>query len=168
MILALMVNIGYSQNEMKTLFKKDTSSRTHSYGGYGAPFVGVTQLNGGFATIIGGKGGVIRNHHFVFGGIGTAVIGSKISVQDTIKTKGGSIDSLYISKTLNLGYGGIFVEYIFKYSSPIHVSIPLNIQVGGVLGGGSHSNIKSSTIFVLEPGINFEFNFISFLYLLLI
>lgn len=163
--LLLMVNHIYSQDEMKTLFKKDTSSikKKNVYGGYGAPFVGITQMDGKMATIVGGKGGVIINHRFVFGGVGTAVISSDSkAVLDTIKTKTGNTDSLWIKKTLSMGYGGVFVEYIFKYSSPIHISIPLNIQVGGVLGGGDHSNIKSSAIFVLEPGINLEFNFYKF------
>jgi len=163
--LLLIVNSIHSQDEMKTLFKKDTSSikKKNVYGGYGAPFVGITQMDGKMATIVGGKGGVIINHRFGFGGIGAAVIGSNPkAVSDTIKTKAGNTDSLWIKKTLSMGYGGVFVEYIFKYSSPIHISIPLNIQVGGVLGGGDHSNIKSSTVFVVEPGINLEFNFYKF------
>jgi len=167
--LILVVNHIYSQDEIrtiKTLFKKDTSSikKKTVYGGHGAPFVGITQMNDEMATIVGGKGGVIINHRFVFGGVGTAVIGSNSkAVLDTVKTKSATpMDSLWIKKTLSMGYGGVFVEYIFKYSSPIHLSIPLNIQVGGVLGGGDHSNIKSSTIFVVEPGVNLEFNFYKF------
>lgn len=164
MTLTLMVNLIYSQNEMKTLFKKDTvSKKENSYGGYGIPFVGITQMDNNMATIVGGKGGIIKNHHFVFGGVGTAIIGSNAkAVLDTIKTKNTNADSLYIKKTLAMGYGGLFVEYTFNYTSPIHVSIPLNIEVGGVLAGGDHSNIKSSAIFVLEPGVNIEFNFYKF------
>jgi len=162
----LTVNYIYSQEEIRTLFKKDTASvkKKNVYGGYGAPFVGITQMDGAMATLVGGKGGVIINHRFVFGGVGTAIIGSNSNaVLDTIKTKSATpMDSLWIKKNLSMGYGGIFVEYILKYSSPIHISIPLNIQIGGVKGGGDHSNIKSSAIFVVEPGINLEFNFYKF------
>ena len=45
-------NLAFSQEpEMKTLFKTDTTSKsTDTWGGYGAPFVGVTQFNGNVIT----------------------------------------------------------------------------------------------------------------------
>lgn len=161
LLLAIIANQSFSQ-EMKTLFKKDTTKTTDTYGGYGAPFVGAAMLKKGMGVLVGGKGGLIKNHHFAFGGIGTAIIGNNAtSISDTIKKNNSQIDSLVSHRNLSMGYGGIFLEYIFNFDSPIHVSLPLNIQVGGVLAGGdrSNSNIKSSAIFVLEPGINFEFNF---------
>lgn len=159
LLLALIANQSFSQ-EMQTLFKKDTAKTTDSYGGYGAPFVGVAMLQNGSGVLVGGKGGVIKNHHFAFGGIGAAIIGNNsTSITDTVKSAIAQ-DSLF-THNLSMGYGGIFMEYIFNFNSPIHVSLPLNILVGGVKAGGERSTgkIKSSSVFIVEPGINFEFNF---------
>jgi hypothetical protein len=155
--LAFITNLSFSQ-EMKTLFKKDTT-KTESYGGYGAPMVGASMMGKYWGVMVGGKGGLIRNHHFGVGGIGAAIIGnSSSSMTDTIAKIGK--DSTF-THNLSMGYGGIYLEYIFNYDSPIHVSLPLNICVGGVWAGGDHSSgsIKSSSVFIVEPGINFEFNF---------
>ena len=166
--LALIANLSFSQ-EMKTLFKTDTSAKTSIYGGYGAPFLGAGMLNNGtkdsWGVLVGGKGGVIKNHHFAFGGIGAAVIGnSSTSMTDSIVSTNSFTnkkDTTSFSHNLWMGYGGIFLEYIFNFDSPIHVSLPLNICAGGLLGGGKYTNakIKSSSLFIVEPGINFEFNF---------
>jgi hypothetical protein len=156
--LALITNLSFSQ-EMKTLFKKDTT-KTESYGGYGAPMAGASMMGKYWGVMVGGKGGLIRNHHFGFGGVGVAVIGtSSSSMTDTVVGIGKK-DSTF-THNLNMGYGGIYLEYIFNYDSPIHVSLPLNICAGGVWAGGdrSSSSIKSSSVFIVEPGINFEFNF---------
>jgi hypothetical protein len=156
--LAFITNLLFSQ-EMKTLFKKDTA-KIESYGGYGAPMVGASMMGKYWGVMLGGKGGLIRNHHFGIGGIGAAVIGnSSSSMTDTI-VRMGRKDSTF-KHNLVMGYGGIYLEYIFNYDSPIHVSLPLNICVGGVWAGGerSSSTIKSSTVFIVEPGINIEFNF---------
>ena len=149
LLLALIINQSFSQ-EMKTLFKKDTV-QANSYGGYGAPMVGAAMLNNSWGVLVGGKGGLIRNHHFAFGGIGAAIITST-SIKDTV---------LNFSHNLAMGYGGIFLEYIFNFDSPIHISLPLNVAAGGILAGGKNDTfkIKSSGLFIVEPGINLEFNF---------
>ena len=173
--LTFIASISFSQDqEMKTLFNKDTSNKAvDTYGGYGAPFVGATQIDGDLSIIVGGKGAVVKNHTFAFGGVGTAIISTKSKTFNKyVDSTGKSINnynpfsdsSVIGNRTISLGYGGIFVEYIFNYTSPVHVSIPLNIQVGGVLAGTDSDDlkIKSSSVFVIEPGINFEFNFYKF------
>lgn len=157
LMLVLITNLSFSQ-EMKTLFKTDTAKTTDSYGGYGAPFVGVAMLKKGSGTLIGGKGGVIKNHHFAFGGIGAAIIGdNSTSISDTLSSVTGN-DSI-TARNISMGYGGIFLEYIFNFDSPLHVSIPLNITPGGLSAGKGRSKMKSSSFVIIEPGINFEFNF---------
>lgn len=163
-MLGLMANLSFSQ-EMKTLFKKDTTKGS-TYGGYGAPFVGAGMLNDGnkdsWGTLVGGKGGLIKNHHFAFGGIGAAVIGnSSTSMLDTTIIEHSNDTLTPYRHNMFMGYGGIFIEYIFNFNSPVHVSLPLNICAGGLSAAGKHSDgkVRSSAIFVVEPGINFEFNF---------
>ncbi len=164
-MLALIANLSFSQ-EMKTLFKKDTT-KGNTYGGFGAPFVGLGTLNDGnkdsWGTFVGGKGGLIKNHRFAFGGIGAAVIGNaSTAMSDTtvIERQHDTTRTPY-RHNMFMGYGGIFIEYIFNFDAPVHVSLPLNIAVGGLSAAGTHSNgtVKSSALFLLEPGINFEFNF---------
>lgn len=166
--LALIANLSFSQ-EMKTLFKKDTAAKTDTYGGYGAPFVGLGMLNNGvkdsWGVLVGGKGGLIKNHRFAFGGIGAAVIGnSSTSMTDSIVSTNSisnTNDTTSYSHNLWMGYGGIFIEYIFSFNTPVHVSLPLNICAGGLKAAGERSDgkVKSSSLFIIEPGINFEFNF---------
>ena len=74
LLLTTVAGITYSQEEIRTLFKKDTTTKNDTYGGYGAPFVGFTQLGKGDAVIVGGKGGITKNYSFTFGGVGTAII----------------------------------------------------------------------------------------------
>jgi hypothetical protein len=158
-MLALITNLSFSQ-EMKTLFSNDTTKKHNSYGGYGAPMIGAATLNNSWGIQIGAKGGMIKNHHFGCGLIGGAVIGSSAtSVTDTIyrNDTARSINS----HNITMGHGGVFFEYIFSYTSPIHISIPLNIEAGGIWAASDHSAspIKNSAIFIIEPGVNFEFNF---------
>lgn len=161
LLLAIIANLSFSQ-EMKTLFKNDTA-KDNTYGGYGALFVGMGMLNDGtkdsWGVLVGAKGGLIKNHHFAFGGIGAAIIGnSSTSIVDSVMS---FQDTAKFTHKLSMGYGGFFIEYIFNFESPIHISLPLNMTAGGVFAGGKHSDakFKSSAIFVIEPGINFEFNF---------
>lgn len=62
---------------------------------------------------------------------------------------------------MSYGVGGIFVEYILKPESPIHFSIPVNFMAGGISiedATSDGSEVESSKIFAIEPGINLEFN----------
>jgi hypothetical protein len=176
LLLSTVVGMTYSQDEMRTLFKKDTAAKLDSYGGYGAPFAGFTQLQGADAIIVGGKGGVTKNHHFTFGGVGTAIIGTKnFKYTEIQKNVFGADSTIDRSTNLSMGYGGLFIEYTFDHASPVHISIPVNFQVGGVSAISSNKNfdktktdtkeytqVTSSSIFVVEPGLSFNFNFYKF------
>ncbi len=158
LLVVLITNQSFSQ-EMKTLFKKDTTSKAVTYGGYGAPIIGMGILDNKPGFLIGGKGGLIRNHHFGFGGIGVAIMGNT-SISDTTTVLVGISDSIH-TYNMSLGYGGVYLEYVFNYDSPIHFAIMSNFAAGGLLAGGdrSSSKIKSSALFIIEPGVNLEFNF---------
>jgi len=82
-------------------------------------------------------------------------VSSKDFIGDNLK------DNENASLSLSYGAGGIFVEYIFKLESPIHFSIPVNFMAGGISiedATSDDSEIESSGIFIIEPGINLEFN----------
>ena len=55
LILAFISKSFYSQ-DLKTIVKRDTS-KPFIIGGYGEPFVGMTQLNNSLGLMIGFKGG---------------------------------------------------------------------------------------------------------------
>lgn len=172
LMLSTVVGITFSQNEMRTLFNRDTTAKADTYGAFGAPFAGFTHLDKGDAIIVGGKGGVTKNHHFTFGGVGTAVIGNKRFNYDEIQKDVAGLDSIVPSSThISMGYGGLFIEYTFDHTSPVHISIPVNFQVGGVNAISSNEKIneatagtkvRSSSVFVVEPGLSFDFNFYKF------
>jgi len=155
LMIAMMAfsSFGFSQ-ETRTLFSNDgTNPKTK--GGYGAPFIQVPNINSDWGIIIGGKGGVVLNRKFALGGIGYGLVHSSDFLGDDLN---GDINA---SLNLNHGAGGLFVEYIHKSESPIHFSIPVNIMAGriSVNDATSETEIESSGVFIIEPGINLDFNF---------
>ena len=152
--LALSV-FGFSQ-EIKTVFKSDTNT----YGGYGGPLIKMSHINNDWGLIIGGKGGVVINRKLAFGGIGEALITNNDFFGDNLNGDEHS--------PLNLTYaaGGVFLEYIFNLESPVHISIPINLMAGGIAitdntcisENKCDMEVESSGSFIIEPGINLEFN----------
>jgi len=153
-IIALMAfsTFGFSQ-EIKTLTSNEGPETT--FGGYGGPLIQVPNINNDWGLIIGGKGGAIVNRKFAIGGIGKALVTSNDFIGDDLNGNENA------SLSLSYGVGGIFAEYLYKLENPIHFSIPLNLMGGGVSvedANSDDSEIESSGIFVIEPGINLEFN----------
>ena len=147
-LLLALSTICFSQ-EIRTLTSKDT---TKTFGGYGGPLIEMTQINNDWGVLFGGKGGFIVNRKFAFGGIGMAMVNSPDFI--------GSKESTDVPLQLSYASGGVFFEYFFNLESPVHVSIPLNIMGGGVTIHKENTNyeIESSGMFVIQPGINLEFN----------
>lgn len=155
LIIAMMAfsTVGFSQ-EIKTIFSNDSTKHT-SFGGYGGPLIEVPQINKDWGIIIGGKGGVIVNRKLAVGGIGKALVSNNNFLGNDLNGNENA------SLNLSYGVGGIFVEYISQLENPIHISIPVNFMGGGVSvedATSVDSEIESSGIFVIEPGINLEFN----------
>lgn len=155
LIIALMAFSAFSfSQEVKTLSSNDGTKNT-SYGAYGGPLIQVPNINNDWGILIGGKGGVVINRKFAFGGIGKALVSSNDFRGDDLNGDENA------SLSLSYGVGGIFVEYLYDLESPIHFSIPVNFMGGGVSVEDATSEdleMESSGIFVIEPGINFEFN----------
>lgn len=112
-------------------------------GGYGSPELRMTTVNGDFAILMGGRGGLIINHKWVIGGGGW-------SVKNNLKLNQNSQNPTQ----LNMKYGGVFLAYIFSPDDPIHFGIDL------LLGGGnvsikeidSNREISLDRFFITEPG----------------
>ncbi|MEP0365433.1 MAG: hypothetical protein ABJN36_08130 [Cyclobacteriaceae bacterium] len=154
LIISLMLSSTFCfSQEIQALFSSNDSSKTLSFGSYGGPLIETTHINSDWGLAIGGKGGVIINKKFAFGGIGKRLVSRNNFLGNNLN--GNESTSL----SLSYGSGGVFGEYIFNMVSPLHFSIPINLMAGGVSIEENNVDIESSTIFIFEPGINLEFNF---------
>lgn len=124
-------------------------------GGFGAPVIKFTQIDGKFGLLMGGRGGWIMNHKFVIGGGGYGLV-NQISTDFIFE---GDLIPLM------MGYGGLEMEYIFSSNNLVHFSIYL------LLGGGGITYKKfyewdtphiSDSFWIAEPAANIELNISSF------
>jgi hypothetical protein len=150
-LIILMAN-GYAQ-EIETLMTKDRQSTT-SYIGYGGPLLGTTQINKELGLTIGGRGGVVVNKKYAFGGIGFGMVNSPEFTGNNLS------DNTNVQLQMSYGAGGVFIEYIFNIENLIHFSIPLNIMAGriNIYDKKAETEIESSAFFIIEPGINIDLN----------
>lgn len=59
---------------------------------------------------------------------------------------------------MEIGAGGLFIQYINRGDKAIQYSVPLHIMAGGVSVKENDEEVESTGIFILEPGITLEFN----------
>lgn len=169
LVLALLVGVSLTaqenKDEMRTLFKKSESGKGISHGGYGSFSIGYSQIDGKDAIQLGGRAAWIANHRFA---LGLAGYGFFNSIEKDVT----SIDDPS-SYFLTGGYGGLFFEPIILPNSPVHVSFPIILGVGGVSAvqnndwSSSHYNNKinyydTDAYLVAEPGVDIEFNIVKF------
>lgn len=156
--LLIMLSLGLNaqeNNEFKTIFGGQ------SIGGYGAIGGGYTLINQDNAMIFNARGGVVLGHTFAIGLGGSGFI-SEYQYNPALTQKA----------SLAGGYGGAFVELIVFGRSPVHLSFPVLIGIGGAAyttwqNEGSdfeRENFveQTATFGVFEPGIELEFNITKF------
>ncbi len=118
--------------------------------GFGGPIMSFTSLNGEFAHLMGGGGGVILNNLFI-GGYGegvtnTLTIGGTASLTD-----------------FDFGHGGFWVGYEIGHKMIIHPVISSRIGWGGITGYDEiNSKEVKDNFFVLIPTISAEINLTRF------
>jgi hypothetical protein len=121
-------------------------------GGFGGPAVKVTRINGETAVLVGGRGGWIINHTFVLGGAGYGLV-TNVSPKNT--------DSVH--QFIEMGYGGLDLEYIASSNDLVHLSLGLLIGAGSI---GFKDNTDDmfdnhrtmESFFVLEPSAHANLN----------
>jgi hypothetical protein len=140
------------------------------HGGYGAPVVKFTQMNGKFGVLVGGQGGWIINHTL---GLGIGGYGL-VTGQDHIPS--GGYEDIYGRKPHpEIGYAGVIISYMNQSDRLIHPTFDL------LIGGGSISldwnndddhhyhdyedenDHIHDAFFVVEPMANLEINMIKFM-----
>ena len=157
-VLGALTTVAQSDNEMKTLFNKEDLT----YGGYGGVRVAHSSFAGKDTWLVGGRGGVVLNNSFAFGGAGYGIVNSpqfaNIGLNDVAYLEGG--------------YGGLLLEYILLPNKLVHLSFPVIIGAGGLLYSETRaiddadfdqSIIANTSFFVLEPGVELEINIIRFM-----
>jgi hypothetical protein len=137
------------------------------HGGYGAPVVKFTHINGKFAALAGGQGQWIINHTLALGG-GCYGLASE---QDYASGHDPSMPQ-YPGFHTTFSYGGAIISYIGESDQMLHPTFDL------LIGGGSvdlidrnawdeHRDYAYSSyhdgVFVLEPSINAELNIVRFM-----
>jgi hypothetical protein len=154
--------------EFQTIFGSDFSS-----GGYGAPELKLGKVNNEMSLLLGGKGGWIIGHKFVLGGGGYGLTtNNTFNYTENIE----GIDSTRNLK-IDMGYGGILLEYIAMPKKAVHLAFPVLIGAGGAaLSVKTYDKVnnvnpedwtvydlvESSAFFVVEPGVNIELNMVKF------
>ncbi len=156
-----------NDEEMQLLFhKKDKeSSGRFDNGGYGAFSIGWTQIDGRSAVNMGARVAWIANHHFALGLAGSGFF------NDFYKGNSPAPQDYFLAG----GYGGILVEPIVAPMKPVHVSFPVIFGAGGVTanpsggwdryphGGYNYDYYDFDTFFMIQPGVEVEFNIAKFL-----
>ena len=137
-----------------------------SHGGWGAPTATYTRINDQDAMLVGARGGWLIDHRVTLGLAGHGLVTPvKNAAYDQHLVESGRTP--YNSSRLQAGYGGLLIEPIIAYRSPVHVSLPIIIGAGGC--GYSYSSAYAphgvdyydnfddvSAFFVVEPGVDLE------------
>lgn len=151
---------------MRTLFGSDHD--VHN-GGWGAPTASYTRVLDQDAMLVGVRGGWIIDHRFTLGiaGHGLVTPVNNTSYDSYLVEKGRD---LYDKSRFQMGYGGLLIEPIIAYRSPVHVSLPVLIGAGGC-GYQTFTDLPDEwdpanweddvqAFFVVEPGIDLEVNMV--------
>lgn len=144
--------------EVQTVFNQNSGS-----GGYGAFSIGYTQIDGRDALLMGGRGEWVIGHGFGLG------LGGYGFVSDPVYNTTNDLNY-----SMAGGYGGLMMEPILFGWFPVHVAFPILIGAGGVSSFSyvtdwddpyeyNPANFEDAVaFFVLEAGMEIEFNLVRF------
>jgi hypothetical protein len=146
-----------NKEEIKSLLSKG-----NDLNGFGGADLKISDFKGERGLLVGAYGGLIINRKYLFGLAGYGIV-TKVEFEGVVPNQPGT-------KNLNLhgGYGGVLVGASIAPKEVIHISIPILLGAGAfeVVDNNFFTNnlpdseftIENSVFFVLEPGIEVEFN----------
>jgi hypothetical protein len=179
LLLALFVQFSYAQEEkpekkqeekinkrddINTIFSKENLKVT---GGYISPELKVGNVHEDISLFVGGRFGMILNDRFTLGIAGYSLVNnSNFRTTEQVSTY-----PVNTPARINMGYGGLLMEYTFFSNKKIHFSIPVVVGAAGIYiyednedyFFNNYNEIENTAAFVVEPGLNLEFNFFKFL-----
>lgn len=153
-----------TKDEIQTIFSALDLEFT---GGYITPEVKFGKLHEDYALMVGGRIGTSINDNFVIGLGGYGLTTDNDFAFDTVN--------------IGMGYGGLFLEYVFFSNKAVHFSIPVMIGAGGftLYEAGStdiwdswddwdnwdnwDNELENTAAFIIEPGISLEVNLTKFM-----
>jgi len=152
---------------MRTLFG---SEHDLHHGGWGAPTAAYTRIMDQDALLVGMRGGWIIDHRLTLGlaGYGLTTPVENTAYDDHLVEEG--IEPRRRSR-FQTGYGGLLIEPVIAYKSPVHISLPILIGAGGC-GYQTFTGVPGEdfdpytwhddfeAFFVIEPGVDLEFNLV--------
>ncbi|MCD4835179.1 MAG: hypothetical protein K8R31_15380 [Bacteroidales bacterium] len=171
LLLALFVQVSFAQeqeeetkekrgSDINTIFSETNLKFT---GGFIGPEFKVSDTYDDYGLLVGGRIGAILNNDFLIGlgGYGLTTR-STFPVPNTPDT----------TVRMSMGYGGLAMEYTLFRKKAIHFSIPVMVGAGGYSFYEEnnyddfwydYNTIDNSAAFIVEPGINIEFNLVKFI-----
>ena len=166
LLIAFMVQISFAQednaeikDDINTVFTKENFRFT---GGYLAPDFKVGDVHEDISVLAGIKLGFTFNDKFSIG-----LAGYNLVNNSNFYTEANEL------ARINLGYGGLSVEYSMFSNKIIHFTIPVVVAAGSITLYEDNNNdnyyfnyfdeYESSTALVVEPGVNIEVNLFKFL-----
>jgi hypothetical protein len=146
MLILCIVRINAQDEEMQTLF----GNRPLKITGFGGPFMNFTVLNGKFACMMGGGGGIIIND-FMIGGYGI-----------------GLANTLLIDNTdeeISFGHGGFWIGYQLMPNKIVHPVIQVQLGWGSLNSKDRFGDLlyNIDKLFIITPIIEAEMNITRFL-----
>jgi hypothetical protein len=126
------------------------------HGGWGGPAVQATTVRKEAAVLVGARGGWLIDGRVTIGGGGYG-LATSVDAPPTAARPARTHE-------LQMGYGGLWLEYTFAPAEILHVS------VGSLLGGGTLAVTRSSAtdvvdrdgFYAVEPSTTIELNLASF------
>jgi hypothetical protein len=157
-----------ADTEPATLFGSDKDYRN---GGWGGPMVAFTEVLDQPALLTGLRGGWMIDHRFTLGlaGYGLVTNAPNPAYDQWLLEEG---ESLRHPSQFRMGYGGLLLEPVIGYKSPIHVTLPILIGAGGCtyqtylprpFRDSTHRVDRferGEAFFVVEPGVELELSLV--------
>jgi hypothetical protein len=138
----LVSGLIYSQekDEIRTLI----GQKNIHFSGFGGPMMNITAINGEFAFMMGGGGGIMLNDFFIGGyGMGLAT----------------SIPYGNGTERLDFGYGGLWIGYNIKAKKMIHPAVHLQLGWGNISREDHETyDYDPDNVFVITPALEMELN----------
>lgn len=154
------------KKEYKTLFADKDGHIDHGF--FGGVNFAYSQIDDKPAIAIGGRLAWLINHKFALGLTGNGFFNNMQARHSD------DINDFFLAG----GYGGLFIQPIISPNSPIHISFPIVFGIGGVVMESwehieyydeddhvhySDYYFDDDILLVFEPGIEVDFNLISFM-----
>ncbi|MFZ1687738.1 MAG: hypothetical protein WAU70_09970 [Flavobacteriales bacterium] len=177
-ILILLLPIALLHNTVLHAQEQDPEPRSlfgsgheRANGGWGGPAVALTEVMGTEALLVGLHAGWLIDHRFTLGVAGYGLVTDVPNqAYDAYLLESGRI--LNQGSQFRMGYGGLLLEPIIAYKSPVHISLPIIVGAGGCayetygprpddFDPETHDyRSEGQAFFVLEPGVEVELNLV--------